>query len=702
MKAIFLRYLLVLTVLAAACQKKSGEPLPPGQDEKALEQDLPAEPAPGEVEAEASEEAAATDEAVEAPETEPSSPQRQTQDYLDGRIASTQILRVYADGFFSLPAQKRLLAYRLSRAVFSGRPILMDQLCSSNLELTRFFTLLKKNNFDTPAQLDREFSMLLGQIWLNSGIYDLHTLRKLKPSFTAEQLQAAATALASTGVDLATAGKDESLEQKISRINQILFDPEFQPTLVYRPGESSTIFSHPLNLYDGITPRHLRSFTEKYPLNSRLVAVDEKVFEDVYRTGDRLRKISRGRYQKRLQQIIDQLERAAVLSGKELRRALVELAEFFRTGEYEQLQLSCQLLADSPEEVMFSLGFVDTSLDPRRKKGLLEGFVAIRNGGLEVQLASALSRLADIRELIDWPAEWKERTATPATAAELLAGIGRAGPVSGFSLWVCGGMSRKGPVVVFTNLLQAYSQAVWSRLAKSWPVLFGEKEELDFFKMAFTWEIFYSVVGPQLGARPEGFQERLFPFDQLALELFRAAAAFWLAGTPAACEIVMTNLQGQPDLLPRLVLLDWLHRQALSQKELPVTPQLQAQRMMINFFLDKKLLEVATAGAEIKINIAAASALAEQSGKLLRRLQRAIYLSDRTALKKMVEKYSGFDHRWVPTLAASTQAAGLMPRWGWLLPRLKLVKNEGRASDAAIDYDENLEQQIMRHLGVIR
>ena len=701
MKVIYPRYLLMLTLLAAGCQKTSGELAPLEQDEKTPALNLTAEATGAELE-EASEEITASEEAAEANEPEPSTPQRQTDDYLDGRIANTQILRAYVDGFPLLPAQKRLLVHRLSRAVFSGRPILMDQLCSNNLEVTRFFTLVKKNNFDTPAQLDRDFFLLLGQIWLNSGLYDLHTLRKLKPSFTAEQLQAAATALASTGVDLTTAAKDESLEQKISRINQILFDQEFQPTLVYRPGNSSPIFSYPLNLYDGITPRHLRNFTEKYPLNSRLVAVDEKVVEDVYRTGDRMRKIPRGRYQKRLQQIIDQLESAAVLSGKELRRALVELAEFFRTGDYDQLQQACQLLADSQEDVLFSLGFVDTSLDPRRKKGLLEGFVGIRNRGLEVQLASMLNRLPDIRELIDWPLEWKERTTTPAAAAELIAGIGRPGPISGFSLWVCGGLNRKGPVVVFTNLLQARSQAIWSRLAKSWPALFSEKDDLDFFKMAFAWETFYSVLGPQLGTRPEGFQERLFPYDQLALELFRAAAAFWLAGMPTAREVVLPNPQGQSDGLARLILLDWLHEQVLSHKELAISPQLQAQRMIINFFLEKKLLEVTVAGSEIKINIAPASSLADQSGKLLRRLQRAIYLSDRTALKKMVEKYSGFDHPWVPTLAASAQTAGFMPRWGWLLPRLKLVKSEGRAVDAAIDYSETLDQQIMRHLGFIK
>ena len=87
--------------------------------------------------------------------------------------------------------------------------------------------------------------------------------------------------------------RDETIDQKLARLQPMFFDPNVDPIVTNKtPGAGKDILQASANnLYSGVSMADLKGFNEKYGLNSRLVKQNGKLVEEVYRIDGKLRQV---------------------------------------------------------------------------------------------------------------------------------------------------------------------------------------------------------------------------------------------------------------------------------------------------------------------------------------------------------------------------------------------------------------------------
>src|SRR5436190_16091656 len=206
--------------------------------------------------------------------------------YLLERVDDAAVVQVYADGFEKLPAGEKTLIWHLYEAALAGRDIYYDQRYAHSLEMRNILEEILTH----PAGIDpatlTEIQRYTKLFWLNSGPYNNLTARKFVLDTTPSVLASLAHAAESAGTKFFML-PGESLDQKLTRLGPMFFDPDFAPSVTTKtpkPGQDllATSFN---NLYSGVTTKDLAGFKEQYPLNSRLVKRDGTLVEEVYRVG---------------------------------------------------------------------------------------------------------------------------------------------------------------------------------------------------------------------------------------------------------------------------------------------------------------------------------------------------------------------------------------------------------------------------------
>ena len=116
----------------------------------------------------------------------------------------------------------------------------------------------------------------------------------------------------------------------------------------------------------------LEGFTERYPLNSRLVKRDGKLVEEPYRID--------GRYGEQIARIVGHLEEAIGVAPEPTAEALRALVKFYRTGATEDRKAyDIAWVRDKDAPVDTINGFIEVYLDARGIKGAWEGIVYHEN-----------------------------------------------------------------------------------------------------------------------------------------------------------------------------------------------------------------------------------------------------------------------------------------------------------------------------------
>src|SRR5205823_5311139 len=110
------------------------------------------------------------------------------------------------------------------------------------------------------------------------------TAQKFLPTFTYEELEQAGLQAIRNGALLET---PEQFRKELAELKQALFDPSFEPlTTAKNPrGGLDIIQASANNFYAGVTLADLKDFKEQYPLDSRVVKVNNRLVEQVYRAG---------------------------------------------------------------------------------------------------------------------------------------------------------------------------------------------------------------------------------------------------------------------------------------------------------------------------------------------------------------------------------------------------------------------------------
>jgi dipeptidyl-peptidase-3 len=285
--------------------------------------------------------------------------------YLIDRVDKTAIAQLYADGFDALSLDDKQLAYHLSQAAIAGRDIFLDQRFVYNLPLRWVLESLWLVRDELPADVNGEVTRYCKLFWVHSGIHDNLSTRKVPLELTWQQFSAACDA--ARGAGHALDANELAPLRDLRHAYDVMTDPETFASVTDKSteGGNDPIAASCNNLYVGVTSADLEGFDDQNGLNSRLVAKDGVLVEEVYRCGDG-EGIPPGRYAEQIAQINEHLRQALPHAPPPTRDALQKLIRYNQTGDLGDWRaFNIAWVQDNDSKIDFILGFVEVYLDAR-------------------------------------------------------------------------------------------------------------------------------------------------------------------------------------------------------------------------------------------------------------------------------------------------------------------------------------------------
>src|SRR5262249_11558192 len=127
----------------------------------------------------------------------------------------------------------------------------------------------------------------------------------------------------------------DALKKELADLNAAIFDAGFEPmTTAKTPPAGKDIIQASANtFYQGVSLADLKGFTERFPLNSRVVKDATGIREEVYRAGTPDGKIPPGLYAPYLKKAIECLQRARANAEPAQATVIDDLIRFYQTGD---------------------------------------------------------------------------------------------------------------------------------------------------------------------------------------------------------------------------------------------------------------------------------------------------------------------------------------------------------------------------------
>src|SRR5206468_10661349 len=179
------------------------------------------------------------------------------------------------------------------------------------------------------------------------------------------------------------------------------------------------------NLYVGVTMADVEGFTERYPLNARLVKGDGVLVEEVYRLG--------GRYSHEIARVIARLDEAIPYASESMATALCALVRFYRTGETEdRRQYDIAWVADQDSLVDTMNGFIEVYMDARGVKGAWEALVYYVHPEKTAAATAIAGHAQWFEDRMPWDPKYRKSKVTGVTARaiEVVMESGDAAPMT--------------------------------------------------------------------------------------------------------------------------------------------------------------------------------------------------------------------------------------------------------------------------------
>jgi len=332
------------------------------------------------------------------------------------RVGDTGFIQLEADSFSRLDARQQALAYWLTQASIAIDPIIYDQLSQYGIREKRLLEGIVA--IEAPAGI-RSFALLF---WANRGNHNETTAQKFLPAFTFEELQRAAHTAQDRGAfktayaDLAPLATREALDRELAELRSALFDPNVEPTATAKtPPPGKDILQASSNtFYRGVTLNDLKTVTERYRLNSRVVkGSDGTVREEVYRAGTPDGRVPPGAYATFLKKAIGHLEKARAVADPAQARVIGDLIRYYQTGERSDwLQFGGDWVRNDAT-VDFANGFIEVYRDARGAKGSAQSFVSITDKPVTDAMTKLAQNAAYFEEKAPWAPKYKKQAFSP-------------------------------------------------------------------------------------------------------------------------------------------------------------------------------------------------------------------------------------------------------------------------------------------------
>src|SRR5437660_5854235 len=160
----------------------------------------------------------------------PAAPAVVERPYMLERVDEAAVVQVYADGFQALSLKEKTLVWHLYQAAVAGRDIFYDQRYAPALEMRDVLEAIIAH----PQKVDKsaldEVTRYTKLFWINTGPHNNLTARKFVLRCTPAAFAAAAHAADQSGA-LFPLKNGETLDQLLTRLQPMFFDPNVDPTV---------------------------------------------------------------------------------------------------------------------------------------------------------------------------------------------------------------------------------------------------------------------------------------------------------------------------------------------------------------------------------------------------------------------------------------------------------------------------------------
>ncbi len=302
--------------------------------------------------------------------------------YTVEQFADLQILRYRVPGFEDLSLKQKELVYYLTEAALQGRDILFDQNGKYNLTIRRMLEAVYTGYQGDKSTPDfKAMEVYLKRVWFSNGIHHHYGCEKFMPGFTSDFLKQALLSVEASTLPLA---EGQTVEQLCDEIFPVIFDPHIMQKRVNQAASEDLVLTSACNYYEGVTQKEAEDFYNalkdpkdetpvSYGLNSRLVKVNGKIQEKVWKVG--------GLYGQALEKIVYWLRKAeGVAETPEQKAVITKLIEFYETGDLKTFdEYAILWVKDLNSRIDFVNGFTESYGDPLGMKASWESLVNFKD-----------------------------------------------------------------------------------------------------------------------------------------------------------------------------------------------------------------------------------------------------------------------------------------------------------------------------------
>ncbi len=627
--------------------------------------------------------------------------------YSIDQFADIEVLRYQVPNWDALTLQQKEYVYHLSEAAKAGRDIIWVQNFKYNLPIRKVLeAIIEKCEGKSGPEFD-EFMIYAKRVFFSNGIHHHYALDKIIPGCSMDFFASL----------MDEAGCSDAKEELLP----IIFDPVLYPQMVYQGTDKDLVAASAVNFYEGVTTAEVNAFYDarevpgdprpiSHGLNSRLVKVDGKIVEQVYKVD--------GLYGEALKVIIGHLEAAAEVAENDLqKRYIAELIEYYKTGDlhiWDRYNVSW--VSDVDSDIDFINGFVEDYSDPLGRKATYEGIVQYRD-------KEASRRTEIISENAQWfednspvdprfkKAEVKGVSAKVINVA-CIAGDNYPATAIGINLpnaaWI---RKEHGPKsVTIANITKAYDKATEQSPKSVLTEFAWDQEEIDFCKKygSETGDLhtdLHECLGHgsgQLlpGVSPNALKEFSSTIEESRADLF---ALYYIADP----KLVELGILDNPEAY-KAEYMNYIRNGIFTQFTRVELGKTNTQAHMQNRKLisewvfehgqDENVIEKKVRDGKTYFVINDFERLRELFGEFLCEIQRIKSEGDYEAAKTLVLKYAvNIDPDLHKEVRERYAQLNLKPYRGFINPDIVPVEKDGKVIDYKIVYGESFIDQMMEY-----
>lgn len=651
--------------------------------------------------------------------------------YVRARHGDHAIAQLYAEGFNALPARQKRLAWHLTMAAHAGEPIRYDQLGWNNVRIKQVLENVYLFGLDAPVDpkagtFERQLLDYLIRFYGYAGNHESATSLKFVPAFSFEQLERFALKAYAAGADFGV--KDEAaLKTLLRELRPSLFDAAFEPTLTAKtppPGQDRLTASANTLYGKDVTEKDLQGFEPQHPLNSRLVKVDGKLVEQVFRAGTPDRKVAPGLYAPPLTRVISHLTEARRYADPRQAAALSKLIRYLQTGNPKDWDAYNIAWLRSDPRVDANIGFIETYVDARGQKGEWEVLVNYRDEA-DMRLMRVLGERAQyFEDRMPWPDAYKRKNIRAPVAKAIRLVEASPQPPAGINLPNEEHVREKygSKSVLVMNTIEAAQAIERTPLDVAFSLTPEEKEAARTLGPAARklMVAFHEVTGHGSGRQDPKLQgspaDHLKEYDNTLEETRADLIALWLVFDPMVAKMGFDNPRQLGEQMYRSFLIEALTNLRLVSTGTAFEEDHQRGNWLtLNWLLEKGVVELVRKetcpeGRPVEgtscpqhtfVRVKDYDQMREAVGELLSKLMVIKATGDYAAIKKLVdEKGVRFDPKLRDEIAARVAAQDIPPSIFFSSPLLvPTVAANGRIRGVeAVHTQPFLERHLLKSL----